>query len=109
MKEYILYFVKKTMKKCIIFLEEMYYLINKGNTVRKCRELILLRNEFHKMLEKFIFVFGDIIIYYKEKAFELFKWFIIEGASINKYNILANFINILDLYAFLKNFYSIIK
>ena len=51
-------------------------------------------------------VFFSGAINEKEKVFELFKGFIIEDNSINKV-ILANYINIFDLYPFLKNYFSI--
>ena len=54
---------------------------------------------------KFIGFFNSAIDT-KEKVFELFKAFIIEGSSMN-ISKLANYKKIFDLYAFLKNYYSI--
>ena len=111
-KIYVIFGKKNNEEIYNFLLEEMNYLLDKGKTERNCQELLLLRNEFHKMIEKLnyfisnsLIFFGDIIDE-KDKAFELFKAFIIEDTSINKL-ILANYIHTFDLYSFLKNYYSI--
>ena len=67
--------VKKDNEEIYNFLlKEMNYLMKKGNSVRNWRELILLRNEFYKMLEKLNYLtrfigFFLVVLLIKKKKF----------------------------------------